>query len=310
MGETRTGTLGPAGTGRVDGGSEMSRGQGQGEVEGATDRRERSRSSRAPVHDQDAPRAVAMTGGDGSAPAIDDADMDGSSAGRHWRAFWDGDNSIYVSARHRDRHYACIAADIAALVPSRTSVVLDYGCGEALHADRVAAGCASLLLYDPATTTRDKLHRRFAAAPGVRVIDRREMAALPDRSLDMIVCNSVLQYVGRDDLGGLLSAWRAKLKPGALLVLGDVVPTGSGPVTDAFALVAFAARRGFVLAALLGLTTTFFSSYRKLRTSIGLSTYAEADVMGTLTRYGFAPKRVARNIGHNQARMTFVAERV
>ena len=251
-----------------------------------------------------------MTGPGGSLLGIGGAERDGSGAGQHWRAFWDGDNSIYVSARHRDRHYACIAADIAALVPSPTSNVLDYGCGEALHADLVAATCARLLLYDAAPTTQDKLRRRFATVPRVAVVDRRELEALPDQCLDMIVCNSVLQYVSREALDALLSSWRAKLKPGARLVLGDVVPTGSGIVADALALVAFAARWGFVLAALVGLTTTLFSRYRKLRSKIGLSTYSEADVMRMLTGHGFVTRRAARNIGYNQARMTFIATRV
>ncbi len=251
-----------------------------------------------------------MTGPGGSLIGISGTDLDGSSAGRHWRAFWDADNSIYVSARHRDLHYACIAADIAALVPSRTSIVLDYGCGEALHADLVAAACASLLLYDPATTTQDKLHQRFATDTRVKVVDRRELEVLPDQCLDMIVCNSVLQYVGREALDALLSSWRTKLRPGALLVLGDVVPTGSGIVTDALALVAFAARWGFVWAALVGLAATLFSRYRKLRNKIGLSTYTESEVLQMLARHGFAPARAARNIGYNQARMTFIATRV
>ena len=250
-----------------------------------------------------------MTGPGGSLVGIGGAELDDSSAGRHWRAFWDGDNSIYVSARHRDLHYACIAADIAALIPSPTSTVLDYGCGEALRADLVAAACTRLLLYDSATTTQDKLRQRFATVPRVAVVDRRELEVLPDQCLDMIVCNSVLQYVSRDALDALLSSWRAKLKPGALLVLGDVVPTGSGIVTDALALVAFAARWGFVLAALVGLTATFFSRYRKIRSKIGLSTYTEPDVIRILTRHGFVPTRAARNIGYNQARMTFVATR-
>jgi hypothetical protein len=51
-----------------------------------------------------------------------------------WIAFWDSEHSIYVNARHRDVHYRRIAQDICAYVPAGAAV-LDYGCGEALHAD-------------------------------------------------------------------------------------------------------------------------------------------------------------------------------
>jgi len=72
----------------------------------------------------------------------------------NWIAFWDRPHSIYVNARHKDVHYALIAQQIAALVPSRAARVLDYGSGEALHADLVAAAAGEVLLCD--------------AAPGVR----------------------------------------------------------------------------------------------------------------------------------------------
>ena len=57
-----------------------------------------------------------------------------------WRSFWDSEHSIYVNARHKDVHYREIADQIAAFVPAPAARVLDYGSGDAIHADRVAAG--------------------------------------------------------------------------------------------------------------------------------------------------------------------------
>jgi hypothetical protein len=67
-----------------------------------------------------------------------------------WLAFWNGSHSIYVNGRHKDVHYRLIAEAIAALVPGRDACVLDYGCGEALHADRVAAVAGEVLLCEAA----------------------------------------------------------------------------------------------------------------------------------------------------------------
>ena len=61
-----------------------------------------------------------------------------------WQSFWDSDHSIYVSARHKDVHYREIADQIAAFVPHPKARVLDYGCGEAIRADRVAAVAAQV----------------------------------------------------------------------------------------------------------------------------------------------------------------------
>ena len=61
-----------------------------------------------------------------------------------WLEFWDGSRAPYINARHKDVHFRLIANDIAQLVPFPQARVLDYGCGEALHADIVAAAAASL----------------------------------------------------------------------------------------------------------------------------------------------------------------------
>ena len=63
-----------------------------------------------------------------------------------WREFWNGTHSIYVNERHRALHYDRIAKDIAARVPSQEAIVLDYGCGEAVGSEAVAARCAMLYL--------------------------------------------------------------------------------------------------------------------------------------------------------------------
>ncbi len=56
-----------------------------------------------------------------------------------WVSVRDSDHPIYVNARHVDVHYRAIADDIVALIPSPAAHVLDHGCGEALHADQIAA---------------------------------------------------------------------------------------------------------------------------------------------------------------------------
>src|SRR5258706_10215452 len=70
-----------------------------------------------------------------------------------WIAFWDSEHSIYVNSRHRDVHYRTIAQDIRAHLPSGAAV-LDYGCGEALHAEIIAATARTLILCEAAPKVR------------------------------------------------------------------------------------------------------------------------------------------------------------
>ena len=44
-----------------------------------------------------------------------------------------------------------------------------------------------------------------------------------------------------------------------------------------------------------------------LPTALGLTRYSEAAMLEKLKRAGFSPTRAPANIGHNQARMTFLA---
>ena len=81
-----------------------------------------------------------------------------------WLDFWNGSHRIYVNARHAQVHYAKIAADFIALIPSTDAIVVDWGCGEASQALTVAAHCRCLVLCDAASATRGRLAGRFAAS--------------------------------------------------------------------------------------------------------------------------------------------------
>jgi SAM-dependent methyltransferase len=225
----------------------------------------------------------------------------------NWRDYWNRDTPIYVGERHKLLHYRLVASDIVALVPSPEAHVLDHGCGEALSAERIAARCGRLYLCDAAPLVRERLAARFGGNPKIEVLAPEEIARLPDGSLDLVVANSLLQYLSQDELRGLLRLWRAKLKTDGRLVLADVIPPGLSPVADARALLGFAWKGGFAVRAVLGLVRTALSDYRRIRNALGLSAYAESEMIELLRVEGFSAERRPRNIGHNQARMTFVA---
>jgi SAM-dependent methyltransferase len=185
--------------------------------------------------------------------------------------------------------------------------VLDYGCGEALFADKIAAKCRRLYLSDAAPLVRDRLNERFRNDARITVLSTDDVAGLPDASLDLIVVNSLVQYLSLDEFRGLLKLMREKLKADGKLVLGDIIPPDISPLTDAKALLSFAWQGGFLRSAVASLARTAFSEYRTIREEIGLAQYSEEEVIDLLEDAGFAPERAERNIGHNQARMTFLA---
>jgi ubiquinone/menaquinone biosynthesis C-methylase UbiE len=225
----------------------------------------------------------------------------------NWRDFWNQDTPIYVSERHKLLHYRLVAGDILGLIPSPDAVVLDHGCGEALSADRVAGSCGRLLLCDGAPSVRERLAARYRGHERIAVMAPEELEGVADGTLDLVVVNSLLQYLSLDELRTLLRLWRRKLKPQGRLVLADVIPPDLSPLTDARALLSFAWQGGFLKDAVVGLARTALSDYRKLRDELGLAQYSEEDLVEILEDSGFTAERRARNLGHNQARMTFEA---
>jgi len=224
-----------------------------------------------------------------------------------WLAFWDSPHSIYVNARHKDVHYGLIAKDIAALVPGPQARVLDYGCGEALHADLVAAAAGELFLCEAAPGVREGLVDRFAGQRNIHVLAPHEAARLAEHSLDLIVLHSVVQYLTVGGASGLFALFHRLLKPGGMLVVSDIIPPNVPAVTDAFALLRFGAGNGFFFAAAWGLIRTLLSNYWKLRSKLGLTRYANAAMIEKLDAAGFNAALAPANIGHNRARNAFYA---
>jgi ubiquinone/menaquinone biosynthesis C-methylase UbiE len=223
-----------------------------------------------------------------------------------WIDYYDSTHTIYASKLHRDLHFQIIARDIIGYISSPDAVVLDYACGEALSAAKVADACGKLYLAEPAPGVRGRLIARFAPNTKIRVRSLDDLRKM-DETIDLVVMNSVAQYMTPDELDSALAVMRRLLKPNGRLVLGDILRPEVGMARDVLALLKFASAHGFLKDALYGLASTALSDYRQLRTRVGLQRYSENEMIEKLARAGFSTSRAHQNIGHNPWRMTFVA---
>jgi len=224
-----------------------------------------------------------------------------------WREFWDSAHSIYVSERHKDVHYRDVAEQLAGFMSHPNARVLDHGSGEAIHADLVAAAAREVLLCDSAASVRASIAARFAGNPKIKVIAPEDVERLPGASLDLIFANSLVQYLTPAELDRLLALWRRLLAPNGVLIVADVIPPHVGALSDGIALIRYAGANGFLGAALVGLGRTALSRYRRLRSELGIARYSEAEFLAKLRAAGFSGERLAKNVEHNPARMTFRA---
>jgi ubiquinone/menaquinone biosynthesis C-methylase UbiE len=224
-----------------------------------------------------------------------------------WIDYYDSTHTIYASKLHRDLHFQVIARDVIGYISSPDAVVLDYACGEALSAGKVAEACGKLYLAEPAPGVRGRLIARFAPNTKIRVRSLDDLRKMPEKSVDLVVMNSVAQYMTPAEFDSALAVVRRLLKPGGRLVLGDILRPEVGMFRDVVALLRFALTHGFLRDALIGLISTALSDYRQLRSRVGLQRYSESEMIAKLTASGFTASRTGGNIGHNPWRMTFVA---
>jgi ubiquinone/menaquinone biosynthesis C-methylase UbiE len=224
-----------------------------------------------------------------------------------WIDYYDSTHTIYASKLHRDLHFEVIARDIIGYITAPDAVVLDYACGEALSAAKVAEACGKLYLAEPAPGVRGRLIARFAPNTRIRVRSLDDLRKMAENSIDLVVMNSVAQYMTQEELDSAFAVLRRLLRPSGRLVLGDILRPEVGMARDVIALLRFAATHGFLKDAMIGLVMTALSDYRQLRARVGLHRYSEAQMVAKLAAAGFSASRAHFNIGHNPWRMTFVA---
>ena len=176
-----------------------------------------------------------------------------------WIDYYDSTHTIYASKLHRDLHFQLIAHDIVGYVAAKDAVVLDYSCGEALSAAKVAEACAQLILAEPAPGVRGRLIARFAPIPKIRVRSLEDLKKMPEQSVDLAVMNSVSQYMTPMELDTAFAILHRLLKSSGRLVIGDVLRPEVGMPTDVYALLRFAVKHGFLKDALNGLLSTALS---------------------------------------------------
>lgn len=226
-----------------------------------------------------------------------------------WLDEWNRGQDVYVSDRHRDRHFRAMADAMIGLLGGRRGRILDYGPGEALFAHEVAEACGEVILCEAADSIRARLGDRFAGRPGVSVIGPDDLAGIAPGSIDVMVVHSVVQYLGPAELDDLLRQAHRLLAADGRLVISDIVPPNVGLVSDTTDLLRFAAREGFFLATLRSLVRVALSPYARTRRQHGLNKMDEREMTERARRAGLTGRRLRPNLGNSQARWAFVAHR-
>ncbi len=229
---------------------------------------------------------------------------------KSWLDFWNAPNAIYASSHHQRVHSAKVLAGVSRFVPAGGgAVVLDWGCGDAVAAGELAQACRTLLLFEPADTTRRRLLASYANWPKIEVLDAAKLEAVAPASVDLIVVNSVVQYLSRQQFVDALRLFRRLLKDDGRLLLGDIIEPDTPLLRHVMTFLRFAWQNGFFLVGISSLARNLKSPYCQLRRSAGYACYRAAEMLALLDTNGFVGERLPSNVAVSQLRSSYLARK-
>lgn len=223
-----------------------------------------------------------------------------------WRAYWEGIQDRQDVFRIEARDY--VARVVAALKPSATTRVLDFGCGFGHTAMELSRHVGVVALWDASSAVRQQAMVRVSGLRNIEFLDLQEgVSPGAVEPFDLILVHSVLQYMSPAEIEGWLHRWRGLLSPNGKLVLSDLITPGAGGLTELADYLKFAARNGFFWNALIaGMKET--GRYASARRSRPLTTVTHELLAQWAGAAGLAAQWLPANLSHRKTRATAVLQ--
>jgi SAM-dependent methyltransferase len=221
----------------------------------------------------------------------------------HWHAYWDRLEE-HVIFRVEAADY--LSRLEAALGPQRGARVLDFGCGFGFLAELLAPKVTALFVFDASDHMRRRAQLRLAGHANVRILGPPAAESWPeDLRFDLILVNSVVQYMTPDVFHGWLARWRTMLAPGGRLVLSDLLIRDVNPLREVAELLAMSARGGCLLS-VVWKAMRELPHYTRTRDVQPLYRIALGDLRERARRLGLAMDVRPTNLTYRSTRATAV----
>jgi 2-polyprenyl-3-methyl-5-hydroxy-6-metoxy-1,4-benzoquinol methylase len=202
-----------------------------------------------------------------------------------WKAAWEYGFDAHPLHRFESEDTVERLARLLPLTPGIR--VLDFGCGYGYVAERLAERVGEIAVWDQSASVRRHARQHLAGCANVRFFDPDEASAggaAPQ--FDLILINSVVQYMTVDEFHSWLPRWQAMLAPGGVLVLSDLIPRAHSVRGDVFEILSFALRRGVLLNE-LGHSVRTLLSYARHRQAQELMKIDDSRLREEAARAGF-----------------------
>ena len=178
------------------------------------------------------------------------AGTNASYSGDGWANYWEGLDGTQSFFREQAKEY--VANLECAVELNRNVRVLDFGCGFGFVAKMLAPKVGKVFLWDTSVNMRRRARLNLADHHNIGFVDLSEPQAIArELNFDLIIVNSVVQYMSLEQFAACLVMWRTMLAAGGRIVVSDLIPHDYNSVADVVDLLKFSIRRNVLGSALL-----------------------------------------------------------
>jgi cyclopropane fatty-acyl-phospholipid synthase-like methyltransferase len=220
-----------------------------------------------------------------------------------WLAYWDTHRGERRLIEVESQDYVTRLSERLELGPKLT--VLDFGCGTGVAASLLARHVGRILLWDAAPAARETARARIASVRNAELIDLPGSGSTFEHAFDLIVANSVVQYMSASELETWIRRWADLMAPGGAIVLSDIPAGDSHFRGEMVEFLWFALRQGVLLQALAhGFRD--IARYRAARTARPLLRADRAMLERVAAAAGLNAEWLPVNLTFRRSRLTLV----
>jgi 2-polyprenyl-3-methyl-5-hydroxy-6-metoxy-1,4-benzoquinol methylase len=181
--------------------------------------------------------------------------------------------------------------------------VLDFGCGLGFVSEILAGKVDSLFFWDYSENMLETAGARLAKSSNAKAIDLNRVDGETGMTFDLVLVNSVIQYMAEDEFSKWLLRWRDMLSEGGALVVSDIILPMPAFMTEVSDSLFFAAKGGFLLRTLKKDFKQYFR-YLKTRRQGSLMRYSEEEFSRHAEKAGFNIKLLDENLTYRSNRFS------
>lgn len=185
---------------------------------------------------------------------------------------------------------------------SGDETVLDFGCGYGYVADGIAPHASEVYIWDRVEPVLETALERTASTNILRAtIDRDDLRG----RFDLIVVNSVVQYMDRSSLRRWLEEWATLTTPDGVILLSDVPTTKPSLMTETVHWMLLALRHR-VLVDAIRFARENAARYRATKANSPLTIHTQEDLEILGRSSGLELAKEPHNLAFQPGRESFV----